>query len=1158
LRSVILVVATAFVLAMGGLVYFWNSGRGHHEAMRQSADSINIPTPRQADPALRITEGDHASVKKYDPATGDLASEYLAEEYIPRRGGLVDVKNAIARFYLAHGQIIELHGDSGQFRTDTPQSKSKGLTQERVATPNRGRLKNVTITVIDTVGDPAHPTTQTSMTIKTDNAAFDTENANVVTEAYIDPQTGATVAADQVPVALRSPDTNPNGYDFDGKGLKMQWNERDHRLTSLDIAHGERLVIKNPKNMSTEPATDAPKPQIASSRPVTQPIAVTQPVETASDVTEDVAEPEKAFPSTMPTTGRATTRYAVGRRGRRRVYEPPPPTIPKLTPNLEPPIYRAEFHNAVRIVQNGETMATADLMLVDFWMQDNNDASANASNAQSTGHRVHPYGTTNPDQPTTGPAVIAPEPAPLPPPAPTTVATSQPATKPSEAPVYVYWTGPLHVAPHSEAPVAVHKEIVTLIGEPVVAQQKNSQMKASKMIYNTDDGSLKAVSPGMKNVLLTSADPHGESIIHTTTLDYFSRALPPTAVLSGPSTAKLPTEGNGGVLNASWLERCTLRMQNMPDNGTEIKEADLTGQVHIDHPQLQLDSQRLELFFVPSATTKPAKTVATTEPVPATEPTSQPTVQTNLKQLVASDNVHCVMFDSQHKAQTIDTDRLTVLTEPGADGKLSPRTVNADGDVHAVNEEQDLTGEHLAAQLMPATRPATTRRAVASATEPSTQPDGAFSQAVDIQSLIVQGHVHVKGLKDNSEAKADTMLIDNVNGKKTVKFVGQPTAEVITKTNHIFGPIIDLASDDQQMAIDGPGHMMGVQQDGPTTRPMDVTWTQSMRGDGKTNIVNAYGNVLAQTVDAEGRVSAVRSEQAQLLLADAPTTQPATRPTTQVAAATHPATTGPTSKPGADEAMAKKTIKQAIFKDNAHVSSTLLDAQGLILQRMNLYSSIVIYDVLPALPGAPPGATMKRVTVPVPGTMLVEDYRPQAAHQAADDSSPLGTAGSRGATAFKWQKSMVYDDSTHQAVMEKDVIVNHMDNINKDNSMHLTADTVIADLESAPPTLVTKTAATQATSKPMTKPDPGPHLRHVTAKGHVHVDMKDGELVAEWIEYDPLTRVMIAHGTPDVDAVFTRALATAGGTQPMRGQILQWDAAQDLPTIVQGAAEMRR
>jgi hypothetical protein len=344
--------------------------------------------------------------------------------------------------------------------------------------------------------------------------------------------------------------------------------------------------------------------------------------------------------------------------------------------------------------------------------------------------------------------------------------------------------------------------------------------------------------------------------------------------------------------------------------------------------------------------------------------------------------------------------------------------------------------------------------------------------------------------------------------------------------------------------------MIGVQQDGPTTRPMDVTWTQSMRGDGKTNIVNAYGNVLAKTVDAEGRVSAVRSEHAQLFLVDAPATQPSNRPTTRLAS-----TTGPTSKPAGDQAMAKKTIKQAIFRDNANVSSTLLDAQGLILQRMNLYSSIVIYDVLPALPGAAPGATMKRVTVPVPGTMLVEDYRPQAAHQAADDSSPLGTAGSRGATAFKWQKSMIYDDSTHQAVMEKDVVVNHVDNINKDNSMHLTADTVIADLESAPPTLIAKTAAT---TKPATKPDTGPHLRHVTAKGHVHVDMKDGQLVAEWIEYDPMTKVMIAHGTPDVDAVFTRSQATPGGTQPMRGQVLQWDAAQDLPTIIQGAAEMRR
>jgi lipopolysaccharide export system protein LptA len=745
------------------------------------------------------------------------------------------------------------------------------------------------------------------------------------------------------------------------------------------------------------------------------------------------------------------------------------------------------------------------------------------------------------------PAVV--EEAPATAPTPIKVATAQPTTKPDEAPVYIFWTGPLHVIPHSEASVPLHKQIVTLIGTPVVAQQKNSQMLASKLVYNTDDGSLKATSPGVKGVELRSSDPqHGNSDIYTTMLDYFSRANPPTAVLSGPSNAQLPTEANGPPLKASWNERCMLRMQSMPNNGTELKEADLTGAVHIDHPQLRLDSQRLELFFVPSGATRQAK--RSIAPVSADSTSQSPEGQTNLKQLVASDNVHCVMFDSQHKEQTIDTNRLTVLTEPGPDGKLVPRTVNADGDVRAEDEDQILYAGHLATTLMPSTKPATTRRstAVASANNPTTQPSSTGNQAIDLQSLIAQDRVHVVGKKNSSQAFADTMLVDNVNGKKTVKLIGQPFAEVIDKTNHIYGPIIDLASDDQQMAIDGPGHMVGVQQDGPTTRPMDVVWTQNMRGDGRTNLVNAYGNVVAKTLDADGRVSEVRGDHAELHLADAPATQPTHKPATQVAS------THPTSKPTGEEAMARKTIRSAIFTDNAHVSSTLLDAEGLILQRMNLYSSVVQYDVLPAPPGSPPGATMKKVTVPVPGTMLVEDYtKPEA--EKADTSSPTGGASSRGATAFKWQKTMIYDDSTHRSIMDGDVIIDHLDDLNKDNGMHMTADTVIADLMSAPLAPVSKTPAT---TKPTTKPDTGPHLRHVEAIGHVHVIMKNGELYASRIEYDPVTRIMIAHGTPDTDAVFSRTVATAGGTQPMRGQLLQWDAANDLPTIIEGAGEMRR
>ena len=690
MRSVILVISTAFVLTMAGLIYFWNSGRGHPTLAHQSQADLNVPMPRSTDRDLRSSPGNDASVKKYDPKTGKLAAEYAAEEYTPRRGGIIDVKNALARFYLDHGQIIELHGNTGMFYTETPQGKGKSVSEPRAVAPNRGRLKDVTITILETIGDPAHPTVRPSMTITMDNAAFDSENNTVITEAFQDLKTGATVEADQVPVMLRSPDTNPNGHDFDGRGLKMQWNERDHRLTSLDIAHGECLVIKNPKNMNEEPKTGSSRRQVASSQPVTPPLASTQPAEQVVDNAEgppdDTAD---TTATTQPGVTKATTRVSVIRRGRRRVYQAPPPTIAKLTPNLEPPIYRAEFHNAVRIKQNGETLAIADLMTVDFWMENGGDSSTEAAGPEATGHHPRAYASTEPSQPgqpaepTTAPVFAEQAPAT----APAKIAVAQPTTRPDEAPVYVYWNGPLHVIPHSEASVPLHKQIVTLIGAPVVAQQKNSQMLASKLVYNTDDGSLKATTPGVKGVDLRSFDPqHGKSDIHTTILDYFSRANPPTAVLSGPSTAQLPTEANGPPLLASWNERCTLRMQTMPNNGTELKEADLTGAVHIEHPQLRLDSQRLELFFVPLATTRPAKSsVASAD----ADPTSQPAMQTNLKQLVASDSVHCVMFDSQHKEQTIDTNRLTVLTEPGPEGKLVPRTVNADGDVRAEDVRSD-------------------------------------------------------------------------------------------------------------------------------------------------------------------------------------------------------------------------------------------------------------------------------------------------------------------------------------------------------------------------------------------------------------------------------------------------------------------------------------
>src|SRR5438270_512028 len=70
-------------------------------------------------------------------------------------------------------------------------------------------------------------------------------------------------------------------------------------------------------------------------------------------------------------------------------------------------------------------------------------------------------------------------------------ATSRPTTRSAdEAPIYIYWTGPLHVAPHADVSLPQHESIVTLEGAPVVARQQNSEIRASKLVYRSEDGSL--------------------------------------------------------------------------------------------------------------------------------------------------------------------------------------------------------------------------------------------------------------------------------------------------------------------------------------------------------------------------------------------------------------------------------------------------------------------------------------------------------------------------------------------------------------------------------------------------------------------------------------------------------------------------------------------
>jgi hypothetical protein len=294
--------------------------------------------------------------------------------------------------------------------------------------------------------------------------------------------------------------------------------------------------------------------------------------------------------------------------------------------------------------------------------------------------------------------------------------------------------------------------------------------------------------------------------------------------------------------------------------------------------------------------------------------------------------------------------------------------------------------------------------------------------------------------------------------------------------------------------------------------------------------------VVAKSVDADGSVNTARGDRAQLLLVDVPTTRPAT----QAANAT--------SKPATQQTVVKKNVRQAIFQDNASVSSTLLDNEGLPLRRMNLFASTIQYDVISD--GKANAPATRKMTVPVGGKMLVEDYRPATTKPATKPATPPAggmsdMASARGATAFQWSKSLVYDDATHKAVMDGNVVINHRDDVNSDASLRLTGDTVAAELEPAP--------ATQPSTQPT---EQRYQVRRITGHGNIVVTMRGGELFADSFEYNPVTRVLIARGTENVDAVFTRA--GAGASQPIRALEMQWDAKTDLPKITRVSAQMRR
>ena len=249
----------------------------------------------------------------------------------------------------------------------------------------------------------------------------------------------------------------------------------------------------------------------------------------------------------------------------------------------------------------------------------------------------------------------------------------------------------------------------------------------------------------------------------------------------------------------------------------------------------------------------------------------------------------------------------------------------------------------------------------------------------------------------------------------------------------------------------------------------------------------------------------VFGKQMTIDLVDAPTTRPSTRPTKQATSPTTQRSGNPFAfggSNGADmNAFRDKTFKVAKVDsspDQSEVRSTLLAVDGAILRRMNLFAPSLLYE-----------PETKHMVVPVAGRMLYEDRRGGPATAPAQPATaPAQQANNsqlnlRGATAFEWQKDFIYDDAAHQATMSGDVDVVHK-GTGPTDSYRMHAQRVVAEMM---PSAATNPSATSQPSPDEAK------LKNLIADGGVTFASANLQFIADRVEYDPQTQILIARGT---------------------------------------------
>ncbi|MGA2499530.1 MAG: hypothetical protein ABSH20_17450, partial [Tepidisphaeraceae bacterium] len=460
MRSFLVLVSAAIISIMAFGIYWMMTGAESppvdHPASRPGK-TVNATLPTASETVVGPGQG--AGWDKYDPRTGLLTSRIHVDRYEQARDGKLLVARPRVDFFLKNGQLLRIYGERGAIVMQESVARSKsGMSGPNLGQPRSGDLSDVTLFMLP---DADTPDDKATLTLRMNNASFDNETFKIQTEAYRD-AAGNLVQGDRVPVTVRGKD-----YEFDGTGLRLQYNEIEQRLEYMRIAYGQRLLVKNTRALRKPESTDSKRggamlPHPAGrtflaatdgrlgdmpvlSSPFVSPVGQTL-LSVAHGRAWDILVPPgpSVAPRQLPWSDRfvrsepfdgivlaAAAPVPVGPVTRRALPRPVPATRPRRV--IEQPVYRSTFKENVEVYQAGQKLATGEELVVDFLPEDQDPDTAIGIDPSQAATR--PSATTmavaGPDAPRRRPTTR---------PAFSTKSATRPTTQESEEPIEVRWT----------------------------------------------------------------------------------------------------------------------------------------------------------------------------------------------------------------------------------------------------------------------------------------------------------------------------------------------------------------------------------------------------------------------------------------------------------------------------------------------------------------------------------------------------------------------------------------------------------------------------------------------------------------------------------------------------------------------------------------------